>query len=289
MMSLDNAMNADELTAWGERLTRRMAELGDAVEAVEFVCELKIDGLAVSIRYEDGRLVQAATRGDGRTGEDVTANVRTIDVLPDRLPAGAPAVLEVRGEIYLPIATFEQLNRDLAETGQRAYVNPRNTAAGSLRQKDPAITASRQLKFWTYQVGQVEGGPELTTHHETLEWLTDLGFPVNPEIRRLASLDDVYDTCLHWQQHRHDLPYEIDGVVVKVDDLALRNELGSTTKAPALGHRLQVPARGAHHPAARHHGQHRPHRSGHPVRRARPGVRRRAAPSAWPPCTTRTR
>ena len=232
MMSLDNAMDAQELTAWGGRLTRRMAELGDAVEAVEFVCELKIDGLAVSIRYEGGRLTQAATRGDGRTGEDVTANVRTIDVLPERLPAGAPAVLEVRGEIYLPIATFDQLNRDLAETGQRTYVNPRNTAAGSLRQKDPAITASRQLKFWTYQVGQVEGGPELTTHQQTLTWLTELGFPVNPEIRRLSSLDDVYDTCLHWQAHRHDLPYEIDGVVVKVDDLALRNELGSTTKAP---------------------------------------------------------
>ncbi|HEY5154611.1 MAG TPA: NAD-dependent DNA ligase LigA [Acidimicrobiales bacterium] len=232
MMSLDNAMNAEELTAWGGRLTRRMADLGDAAAAVEFVCELKIDGLAVSIRYEDGRLVQAATRGDGRTGEDVTANVRTIDVLPERLAAGAPAVLEVRGEIYLPIATFEQLNRDLAVTGQRAYVNPRNTAAGSLRQKDPAVTASRQLKFWTYQVGQVTGGPALVSHHETLEWLAALGFPVNPEIRRLQALDEVYATCLHWQEHRHDLPYEIDGVVVKVDDLALRNELGSTTKAP---------------------------------------------------------
>ena len=209
-----------------------MADLGDAAAAVEFVCELKIDGLAVSIRYEDGRLVQAATRGDGRTGEDVTANVRTIDVLPERLAAGAPAVLEVRGEIYLPIATFEQLNRDLTATGQRAYVNPRNTAAGSLRQKDPAVTASRQLKFWTYQVGQVTGGPALVSHHETLEWLAALGFPVNPEIRRLQALDEVYATCLHWQEHRHDLPYEIDGVVVKVDDLALRNELGSTTKAP---------------------------------------------------------
>jgi len=232
MMSLDNAVNAEELTAWGARLTRRMAELGDAVEAVEFVCELKIDGLAVSIRYENGRLAQAATRGDGRTGEDVTANVRTIDVLPERLAAGAPDVLEVRGEIYLPVATFDQLNRDLVEAGQRAYVNPRNTAAGSLRQKDPAITASRQLKFWTYQVGHVEGGPDLSSHSEMLAWLADLGFPVNPEIRRLASLDEVYATCLHWQEHRHDLPYEIDGVVVKVDDLALRNELGSTTKAP---------------------------------------------------------
>jgi len=236
MMSLDNAMNADELTAWGARLTRRMADLGDAVDAVEYVCELKIDGLAVSIRYEQGRLVQAATRGDGRIGEDVTANVRTIDVLPERLPLSAPDVVEVRGEIYLPIATFEQLNRDLTEAGQRPYVNPRNTAAGSLRQKDPAVTASRQLKFWTYQVGEVVGGPDLTTdltsHHEMLSWLAGLGFPVNPEIRRLTSLDEVYETCLHWQEHRHDLPYEIDGVVVKVDDLALRNELGSTTKAP---------------------------------------------------------
>ena len=232
MMSLDNAFSADELTAWGDRLTRRQAEIGDSADAVGFVCELKIDGLAVSIRYEHGRLVQAATRGDGRTGEDVTANVRTIRVLPDQLPAGAPDVLEVRGEIYMPIAEFERLNAEQVEAGQRLYVNPRNTAAGSLRQKDSSITATRNLSFWSYQLGEVVGGPTFTTHHETLAWLAELGFPVNPEVQRVATLDEVYERCMFWQEHRHDLVYEIDGVVVKVDDLAMRNELGSTTKAP---------------------------------------------------------
>jgi DNA ligase (NAD+) len=232
MMSLDNAMAADELHAWGDRLARRLTELGDAEDEVGFVCELKIDGLAVSIRYERGRLVQAATRGDGRAGEDVTANVRTIEVLPETLGKGAPEVLEVRGEIYMPIAEFERLNAAQLEAGLRTYVNPRNTAAGSLRQKDASITASRRLAFWSYQLGQLEGGPELRTHSATLDFLRDLGFPVNPEVRLLTSLGDVYEHCMHWQEHRHDLAYEIDGVVVKVDDLALRNELGSTSHAP---------------------------------------------------------
>jgi DNA ligase (NAD+) len=186
----------------------------------------------VSIRYERGRLVQAATRGDGRIGEDVTANVRTIRALPEQLPPGAPDILEVRGEIYMPIAEFERLNAAQIEAGLRAYVNPRNTAAGSLRQKDASVTATRNLAFWSYQLGQVVGGPDFTSHHETLDWLAALGFPVNPEVRRISSLEEVYATCLHWQEHRHDLLYEIDGVVIKVDDLAMRNELGSTTKAP---------------------------------------------------------
>ncbi len=181
MMSLDNAFSADELTAWGDRLTRRLADIGDSAGSVGLVCELKIDGLAVSIRYEQGRLVQAATRGDGRIGEDVTANVRTIAVpaREARLP-GAPDVLEVRGEIYMPIAAFEELNRAQVEAGLRTYVNPRNTAAGSLRQKDPSITASRQLAFWSYQLGEVEGGPDLPTHHDTLDFLRDLGLPGEP-------------------------------------------------------------------------------------------------------------
>jgi DNA ligase (NAD+) len=232
MMSLDNAFTADELHAWGDRLARRMAELGDRVEAVDFVCELKIDGLAASVRYEGGRMVQAATRGDGRVGEDVTANVRTIAGLPHELVRGAPDVLEVRGEIYMPIPVFDALNAAQLAAGLRTYVNPRNTAAGSLRQKDPTVTASRDLRFWSYQLGQVEGGPAFATHKETLDFLTDLGFPVNPEVAQVADLDGVYGHCLHWQEHRHDLDYEIDGVVVKVDDLALRQELGSTTKAP---------------------------------------------------------
>ena len=232
MMSLDNAFDADELHAWGDRLERRLAELGDRERAVEYVCELKIDGLAMSLRYEHGRLVQGATRGDGRIGEDVTANVRTIADIPSTLDGDAPEVLEVRGEVYLPIAVFEAINAAQFEAGQRLYVNPRNTAAGSLRQKDPSITASRGLAFWSYQLGEVQGGPPLATHHETLEWLAGLGFPVNPEVRRFGALDEVYAHCLRWQEHRHDLPYEIDGVVVKVDDLPLRDELGVTAKAP---------------------------------------------------------
>ncbi len=194
--------------------------------------ELKIDGLAISLRYERGRFVQAATRGDGRTGEDVTANVRTIDVIPRALPEGAPDVLEVRGEIYMPIPVFEALNRAQLEAGERTYANPRNTAAGSLRQKDPSVTASRSLAFWSYQLGEVVGGPQLSSHHESLEWLRHLGFPVNPEVRVLATLDEVYAQARHWQEHRHDLDYEIDGLVVKVDELALQRELGSTSKAP---------------------------------------------------------
>lgn len=232
MMSLDNSFTADELTAWGGRLARRLADLGESERSVGLVSELKIDGLAMSLRYEGGRLVQAATRGDGRTGEDVTANVRTISVIPETLPEGAPDVLEVRGEIYMPIAVFEALNEAQVAAGLRVYANPRNTAAGSLRQKDPAITASRELAFWSYQLGEVVGGPTLAHHHETFELLASLGFPVNPEVQVLDGLDDAYARCMHWQEHRHDLAYEIDGVVLKVDDLGLQRELGFTSKAP---------------------------------------------------------
>ncbi len=232
MMSLDNVFSPEELQAWGERLDRRLAELGDSAAGAALVVELKIDGLAVSIRYENGRLVQAATRGDGRVGEDVTANVRTIASVPHELPAGAPEVLEVRGEIYMPIATFAALNSAQAAAGERLYVNPRNTAAGSLRQKDSAVTASRALAFWSYQLGEVVGGPELQSHHDTFTLLASLGFPVNPEATVIEGLESAVAHCLHWQQHRHDLDYEIDGIVIKVDDLALQRELGATAKAP---------------------------------------------------------
>lgn len=232
MMSLDNVFSPEELQAWGERLDRRLAELGDSAAGAALVVELKIDGLAVSIRYENGRLVQAATRGDGRVGEDVTANVRTIASVPHELPAGAPEVLEVRGEIYMPIATFAALNSAQASAGERLYVNPRNTAAGSLRQKDSAVTASRALAFWSYQLGEVVGGPELQSHHDTFTLLASLGFPVNPEATVIEGLESAVAHCLHWQQHRHDLDYEIDGIVIKVDDLALQRELGATAKAP---------------------------------------------------------
>jgi DNA ligase (NAD+) len=226
MMSLDNAFTAAELEAWGNRVRRGLAGAPG-----RYVCELKIDGLAMSIRYERGRLVQAATRGDGRVGEDVTANVATIAAVPHVL-RGAPEVLEVRGEVYMPIPAFEELNRRQAEAGLKRFANPRNSAAGSLRQKDPAITASRELSMWCYQLGEVVGGPAFVSHHQTLEFLGDLGLPVNPEITVLSDLESVFAFCARWEQHRHDLTYEIDGVVTKVDDLVQRETLGATSKAP---------------------------------------------------------
>jgi DNA ligase (NAD+) len=237
MMSLDNVFGADELRAWVERLHRRLAGApaasdDEGSDEVGYVCELKIDGLAISIRYEGGRYVRAATRGDGRTGEDVTENVRTIGQIPKSLGRGAPDVLEVRGEIYMALSAFAALNERQLAAESRPFVNPRNAAAGALRQKDPRITADRELALWSYQLGQVEGGPTFASHHETLDWLGSLGFPVNPEIRRLSNPDEVLEHCLHWQNHRHDLDYEIDGVVIKVDDLARRELLGFTSKAP---------------------------------------------------------
>ncbi|MEY2437100.1 MAG: ligase [Acidimicrobiaceae bacterium] len=231
MMSLDNAFDVDELLAWGKRLERT---LGDpASNPLDYVCELKIDGLAMSLTYERGRFVRAATRGDGRVGEDVTANVATIAAVPKRLKGDdVPDLVEVRGEVYMPLGAFAQLNERQLAAEARPFANPRNAAAGSLRQKDASVTAGRELALWSYQLGAVEGGPSFRSHQETLDWLRAIGLPVNPEIRTLGSLEDVHRFCGHWQQHRHDLDYEIDGVVVKVDDLGQRRELGSTSKAP---------------------------------------------------------
>jgi DNA ligase (NAD+) len=228
MMSLDNAFSFEELAAWGKRMERYVVS-----RDVAFACELKIDGVAMSLLYEGGELVRGATRGDGRVGEDVTANVRGIAAIPKRLKGRqVPEVVEVRGEVYMPTAAFEELNRRQEAEGGRLFANPRNAGAGSLRQKDASITASRNLAFWAYQLGALEGGPAFAKHSETLEAIRGWGFPINPNIRVLGSLDAVYDFCHHWLEHRHDLDYEIDGVVIKVDDLAQRRELGSTAKAP---------------------------------------------------------
>ena len=231
MMSLDNAMSEEELVAWGNRVAK-----GIPGETVRYVCELKIDGLAMSIRYEGGRYVRAATRGDGRVGEDVTPNVATISVVPQELRArrggAVPEVFEVRGEVYLPVASFDRMNEQAEAAGQRRFVNPRNAAAGSLRQKDPAVTAQRDLAFWTYQLGEVVGGPPLASHSESLALMQQLGFPVNPETAAFDTVEDVAAHCRHWEAHRHDLGYEIDGVVVKVDDVDQRARLGSTSRAP---------------------------------------------------------
>ncbi len=238
MMSLDNAIRPDELQAWADRLAKRIPA------DTTFVCELKIDGLAMSLTYQEGRYVQAATRGDGNVGEDVTANVATIADIPPALAKKvvAPAVIEVRGEVYMPSTAFEELNRRQEESGGRLFVNPRNSAAGSLRQKDASITASRALSFWAYQVGDLQPGTDppgsalpdelLSSQSSTLKWLKRAGFPVNPENRAVHGLDEALAFCRHWEEHRHDLGYEIDGVVIKVDDLALQRELGATSHAP---------------------------------------------------------
>jgi DNA ligase (NAD+) len=250
MTSLDNAMDESELRAWGDRVAK-----GLEGEPVQFVCELKIDGLAISIRYENGVMVQAATRGDGKVGEDVTANVATIRSLP-AVANKAPEVVEVRGEIYMSIAAFEKLkadreaeNLDRVKNGRATLtvpVNPRNAGAGSLRQKDPTITAQRDLSLWSYQLGEVVGGPEFTSHHETLEFLKTLGFPVNPEIRIVDSIDAVLQFCHSWQERRHELPYEIDGAVVKVDNLEQRERLGFTSRAPRWAIAFKFPPEEKH-------------------------------------------
>ena len=256
MTSLDNAMDVGELRAWGERVVKGL----DEGAAIRYCCELKIDGLAVSLRYENGKFVQAATRGDGRVGEDVTANVATIAVVPKSLPESVtvrrkkfvvPEILEVRGEVYLPIEAFERMraakeaeNLERVAAGRRPEpvpVNPRNAGAGSLRQKDASVTAGRGLAFWTYQVGEVVGGPEFTSHRDTLDFLAACGFPVNPDIEVVDSLEDVERFCTEWQENRHTLPYEIDGAVVKVDDLGQRGVLGYTARAPRWAIAVKFP------------------------------------------------
>lgn len=232
MMSLDNAFSIEELEAWAGRVAKGL-DLNNAAAPVGYMCELKIDGVACSLRYENGVLVQAATRGNGQVGEDITANVRGIKVIPHELSgANPPAVVEVRGEIYMPLATFAELNKSQEAQGLPRYANPRNTAAGSLRQKDPAITASRGLAFWSYQLGEVEGGPTLESHSGALDWLDELGMPVNPERRPVKTIAEVNAFADEFLERRHDLTYEIDGAVVKVDGLSRQRALGFTAKAP---------------------------------------------------------
>jgi DNA ligase (NAD+) len=225
MMSLDNCFTLEELLAWGRR-TERIVGTASA-----YVVELKMDGVAVNLTYEDGRFVRGATRGDGRTGEDITANLRTIPSVPLKLRGEHPGVLEARGEVYMRIDDFEELNRNLAEAGGKVFANPRNAAAGSLRQKDPSVTNERKLSLVCHGVGHVEG-VRFRSHWEVLESLRRWGLRTNTSNRRLETLEEVYEFCTHWQEHRHDVPYEIDGVVVKVDAIAQQEELGYTAKAP---------------------------------------------------------
>lgn len=198
----------------------------------KYAVELKFDGLAISLRYENGVLVRAATRGDGRVGEDVTHTVRTIADVPIRLASDAPAMLEVRGEIYLSLPAFEKLNERQAESGDKPYVNPRNAAAGSLRQKDARVTVERGLSFWCYQLADKDGGPSFASHSETLSWLKSLGLPVNEYSQVLDDLAAVEKHVTDFERRRHDFDYEFDGMVVKLDDLAIQSRLGVDAKAP---------------------------------------------------------
>ncbi len=228
LFSLDNAFSAAELDGWYAR-AERLGGTGP------FLCELKIDGLAVDLVYADGYLARAATRGDGVTGEDVTANVRTIASAPVRLSgSGWPATLEVRGEVYLPVAAFGELNERQAEAGKPPFVNPRNTAAGSLRQKDPSVTASRPLGLILHGVGAIEGEttPRPVSQSGWYDQLRAWGLPVSDLYRVVDDIDGVRGYIAHYAEHRHDPPYEIDGVVVKLDPIAVQASLGFTSRAP---------------------------------------------------------
>lgn len=228
MFSLDNAETKEQVEAWEARMER---QLGGRPSG--YVCELKIDGLAVVLTYRDGVLVTGATRGDGTVGEDITANLRTIESIPLRLlGSDLPEILEVRGEVYMPYRAFEALNERQAEEGKTLFTNPRNAAAGSVRMKDPAVTAERKLDIWIYQLGLVEGGPELKAHSETLDYMQSLGLRVNPATERVDTIEEVYDYLDAAETNRHDMGYQTDGVVVKVDSLDEQEALGYTAKAP---------------------------------------------------------
>jgi DNA ligase (NAD+) len=229
MLSLDNVFAPEELAAWAARIKGEIGDKG------HYLCELKIDGVALALVYRDGRLVRAATRGDGRTGEDVTLNARTIDDVPVRLTGSKefplPGVLEVRGEVFFRVADFEELNAGLVAEGKPPFANPRNSAAGSLRQKNPAVTARRKLRMICHGLGHSEGFSPKTLH-DAYRALKSWGLPVSEHTARVQGIDAVTEHVAYWGEHRHDIEHEIDGVVVKVDEIALQRRLGSTSRAP---------------------------------------------------------
>jgi DNA ligase (NAD+) len=229
MTSLANARNEDELRAWEQRIRNFLAKERDEVE-LEYVTEPKIDGLAISLVYENGALVRGATRGDGEVGEDVTQNLRTIGAVPGSVD-GAPALLEVRGEVYMPRSAFARLNEERAAAGEPTFANPRNSAAGSIRQLDPALAASRPMSIWAYGVGALDG-LSFTTHRETLDWLEEHGFPISPNIEVHSDIDSVVEACRAWEERRDSLDFETDGAVVKVNDIQTMRDLGIVGREP---------------------------------------------------------
>ena len=230
MLSLANARTSDDLLAWEKRVRGRLEKADVDPGQITWVTEPKIDGLAISLTYENGRFIQGATRGDGRVGEDVTRNIETIEELPKQIE-GAPPLIEVRGEVYLPIPAFAELNRRRAEAGLPAFANPRNSAAGSIRQIDPAAAAERPLAVWAYGIG-VTDGFEFETHSEEVTWLEQHGFQTNPDTATHDGIEEVLERCQWWLDRRDELDFEIDGVVIKVDRLSLWKELGVAGREP---------------------------------------------------------
>ena len=230
MLSLANVRSAEELRAWVARMRGHLAREGIDDPSITYVCEPKIDGLAISLRYEDGVFVRGATRGNGEVGEDVTHNLRTIPSIPLRID-DAPALLEVRGEVYMSLPDFAALNERRAEAGLSTFMNPRNSAAGTIRQLDPKLARDRPLSMWCYGIGQIDG-VRFSSHFEGLEWLREHGFRVNGDVKRLDGEDAVVEQCLAWEQRRGALDFEIDGVVIKVDDLELQRRLGTVGRDP---------------------------------------------------------
>ncbi|MFN8639463.1 MAG: NAD-dependent DNA ligase LigA [Dehalococcoidia bacterium] len=238
MLSLANVFDGIELRAWHARV-RRLLER----DAFAMVCEPKIDGLAMSLVYRGGRFAEGATRGDGRRGEDITSNLRTVRSVPLVVTGDAvPAAFEVRGEVYMPRPEFERLNAERAEAGEQLYMNPRNTAAGSVRQLDPSITASRRLSLFAYQLGWVDGATPAASQWNALEWLRSLGFPTSPHARRFDTIEEVEAFCAEWGGRRDTLEYDIDGVVVKVDDFAFQRQLGIVGREPRWATAFKFPA-----------------------------------------------
>ncbi|MEA3225507.1 MAG: NAD-dependent DNA ligase LigA, partial [Planctomycetota bacterium] len=228
MLSMNNTYNAEELKAFDERVAKQLGGTD-----YDYVVELKIDGLAISLRYEEGILVTAATRGNGEVGDNVTANVRTIKAVPLALLGGAqiPVVLEIRGEVYMPTSSFAELNRLRSEAGEQAFANPRNAAAGSLKLLDARITAGRNLSFFAYATGEISE-PLASDHHETLRRLKEFGLPINPNINSAKDVNEALDICSSWSERRSELDYQVDGMVIKVNRFDQRDMLGATGRAP---------------------------------------------------------
>jgi DNA ligase (NAD+) len=241
MLSLENAYTDEEARAFDERVRKGLAAAGHCAAAVAYVAELKIDGLSISLLYENGVLARGVTRGDGTRGEDVTSNVRTIRAVPLALAGAVPARVEVRGEVYLPRAAFERINREREDQEEPLFANPRNAAAGAMRNLDPAQVAKRGLSCWVYQL--VDGGAgEIDSHAASLERMAQWGLPVEPHWRRVTGVEEVLAYCRHWADERRALQFDTDGVVIKLDDLAGRDALGATSKCPRWAIAFKFPA-----------------------------------------------